>query len=115
MNSNSLFRPAPQQGILHFTPDFVNYSIRDYKKLILDDDEQYSIMKLLGQFQASLFFYEKTLNAQKRKSNQNQLTKKNKRTKNNKGKKFLRAEKLLRKSKLFALLFGAFFTLKIFP
>ena len=73
-------------------------------------------MKLLGQFQASLFFfYEKILNAQKRKSNQNHLTKKNKRTKNNKGKKFLRAEKLLRRSKLFPLLFGAFFTLKIFP
>ena len=72
-------------------------------------------MKLLGQFQGSLFFYEKILNAQKRKSNQNHLTKKNKRTKNNKGKKFLRAEKLLRRSKLFPLLFGAFFTLKIFP
>ena len=56
MNSNSLFRPAPQQDILYFTPDFVNYSIRDYKKLILDDDEQYSIMKLLGQFQANFKF-----------------------------------------------------------
>ena len=32
-------------------------------------------MTLLGHFQANLFFYEKFLNAQKRKSNQNQLTK----------------------------------------
>ena len=32
-------------------------------------------MTLLGHFQANLFFYEKILNAQKRKSNQNELTK----------------------------------------
>ena len=32
-------------------------------------------MTLLGHFQANSFFYEKILNAQKRKSNQNQLTK----------------------------------------
>ena len=36
-------------------------------------------MRLLGQFHASvLFIYEKPLNAQKRKSNQNQLTKQKK-------------------------------------
>ena len=68
-------------------------------------------MRLLGQFQASLFFYEKILCAQKRKSNQNQLTKQKK---VNKGNKILQAQKLLRGSKLFALRFGAFLCLKSF-
>ena len=68
-------------------------------------------MRLLGQFQASLFFYEKTLCAQKRKSNQNQWTRQKQ---VNKGNKFSRAQKLLRGWKLFVLRFGAFLWLKFF-
>ena len=109
MNRNSLFRPAPQQDILHFTPDFVNYSIRDYKKLILDDDDQYSIMKLLGQFQASLFFYEKTLNAQKRKSNQNQLNKKKQANKKQQRQEVFARRKTSKKVKVVCFAFWCFF------
>ena len=39
-------------------------------------------MTLLGHFQANLFFYEKILNTQKRKSNQNELTKQKQANKN---------------------------------
>ena len=49
--------------------------------------EQYCILRFSGQFLGLFiyfFFCEKILNAQKRKSNKNQLTKQKKRTKNNK-------------------------------
>ena len=49
-------------------------------------------------------FYEKILNAQKRKSNQNQLTKQKQVNKNNKRNNFY-AQKLLRRKKLFILHF----------
>ena len=38
MNSYSLSTPADRPDILYFTPDFVNFSMRDYKSAISGDD-----------------------------------------------------------------------------
>ena len=38
VNSNLLFRPAGRSDVLYFTPDFVTFSVRDYKSAISDDD-----------------------------------------------------------------------------
>ena len=66
-------------------------------------------MKLLGQFQASLFFYEKTLNAQKRKSNQNQLNQKKQANKKQQRQEVFARRKTSKKVKVVCFAFWCFF------
>ena len=66
-------------------------------------------MKLLGQFQASLFLYEKILNAQKRKSNQNQLTKKKQANKKQQRQEVFARKKTSKKVKVVYFAFWCFF------
>ena len=61
-------------------------------------------MRLLGQLETCLLFYEKILSAQKRRSSQSQLTKQKEASKNNTGDNFSRMQTSNRE-KLFILRF----------